>query len=94
MDKLNTLLVDQASLKRFVVMLIGVLAIVLNKKLGLNLDDTQQALLATMITAFIVSSNSKEKAIIQAEAFGVQAGQTVKTVSEAEAVLKGGKASP
>jgi uncharacterized oligopeptide transporter (OPT) family protein len=51
MDKLTT-----ASVKRLVVMLLSVVGLALQKKLGLELDATTQATIAGIVVAYLVQS--------------------------------------
>lgn len=51
---------DTSSIKRLAAFLIGLLAIVLNKKLGLELDASTQAAIVTIVLGFIGQSAWKE----------------------------------
>jgi hypothetical protein len=67
MEKLNELLTDQASTKRFLTMLVSVLIIALNQKLGLGLGEFEQGAIVTIVVSFLLASNAKEAAIKKAE---------------------------
>lgn len=81
--------IDNASLRRAVAFLIGAGALLLNKKAGLELDAGAQELLTVVVTAYILGGNAKEAMVARATAASTAAGEKVKTVDDALAVIKG-----
>ena len=79
---------DPASLKRFLVMLLGVLLMLLSpllEKVGLpKPDDTQLALVASLLAGFILQSGAKSAVVAHAEAV---TATPAPTPSEAEKSL-------
>jgi hypothetical protein len=71
-----------AGLKRLVVLGVGVAAVALNKKVGLELDGAAQATIATMVTAYLLQSGAKE-----AYVKGKEASAAVVTDADAAKVL-------
>lgn len=57
-----------AGLKRIVVLAIGVAAVALNKKFGLELDATAQGAIASMVIGFLLQSGLKSAKVEAAEA--------------------------
>lgn len=87
MTRMNPL--DNASLRRAVALLIGAGALVLNKKLDLELDAQAQEWLTLIVMSYILGGNAKEAMMARAAAASTTAGAQVKTVDEALAVIKG-----
>ena len=79
MDFLDSL---PGGFKRLAATIAGTLLIALNKKLGLELDTTAQALISGMVVAYIGQSAAKEVAMAK-----VDASAAVKTMSDAAKVL-------
>lgn len=89
MDKMNTLLTDQSSLKRFLLTFGGLLMVALNNKFGLGLTDHHLELMVALIVPFILASNYKEAALAKAEAAKVAASATIVTPAQALEVMGG-----
>lgn len=80
---------DASSMKRLVVMGLSALAVLLNKKFGLNLGEAEVAAVAAIVVTFLAGSNLKEVANKKAEV----AAAAVKSTEDAAAAL-GGKVVP
>lgn len=91
MNKLDAFLTENASTKRFLTMIVTVAVLTLNKKLGLGLDVESEAMITSIVVAFLIGSNMKEAAVVKAEAAGTKAAENVKTVDEADTILRGAK---
>ncbi len=76
----------EATVKRAVASVVGVLVLSLNQKLGLALDATAQASIAAIVVAYISQSAWKEAALAK-----VNATPPVTTLADAAAVLGGTK---
>lgn len=70
-----------ATIKRLIAFVVGVAAVALNKKLGLDLDVESQAMLVTLILGYIGQSSLKEAKVESAKAAaGVTDTKTALTV--------------
>ena len=76
-------------IKRWVTLALGVLAVLFNKKLGLNLGEVEIAALATMVSVFIGASNAKEFGIAKVEAQAETAAKEIDSREKAMGVLRG-----
>lgn len=65
---LENLLGTQGSLRRLLISLPGVVLLALNHKIGLNLDVTEQGIIAGVIAVVVTGSNLKEAAVVKAQA--------------------------
>ena len=81
--------IDNASLRRAIALLIGAGALIANKKLGLELEPQAQEWLTLIVMSYILGGNAKEAMVARAAAASTAAGEKVKTVDEALAVIKG-----
>lgn len=70
--------VMNAGLKRLVVLGVGVAAVALNKKLGLDLGAEEQGAIAAMVVGFLLQSGYKDAKVKAAEA-----AATIQTPSDA-----------
>lgn len=75
--------------RRLIVFAVGVLAVALNRKLGLELDTTEQGALVALIIAYLSGSNYKEAQLARAAAAGAKSASAVTTEAEAVRVLRG-----
>lgn len=82
-------LLDNASLRRAIALLIGAGALALNKKAGLELDSQAQEWLTLIVMSYILGGNAKEAMVARATAASTAAATQVKTVDEALTVIKG-----
>lgn len=88
MPELTPELVGQ--LKRAAAAIITAALIAMNKKLGLDMDATQMALVAGIAVAYISGSNWKAAVVAKAEAASAAAEAPVNTPGAAVAVLNAG----
>jgi hypothetical protein len=77
--------VENGTLRRLVVTAVAMGAVVLNKKVGLELDTGTQDLLVYLAMTYITGSNAKEAMVARAKAAGDAAAAAV---TDPEAVLK------
>lgn len=77
--------VDNGSLRRMIVTAVAFGAVLLNKKVGLDIDPGQQELLVYLAMAYITGSNAKEAMFARAKKAGEDAASAV---TDPEAVLK------
>ena len=77
--------VDNGSLRRMVATGVALGAVLLNKKVGLELDSGQQELIAYLVMTYVTGSNAKEAMFARAKKAGDEAAAGV---TDAEAVLK------
>lgn len=77
--------VDNGSLRRMVVTAVTMGAVLLNRKLGLDIDPGQQELLVYLAMAYVTGSNAKEAMLARAKKAGDDAAAVE---SDPEAVLK------
>jgi len=82
-------LVKSGTFRRLVVFLVGLLAVALNRRFGLELNAEEVAGVVVMAVAYLLQSASKEKAIAVAVETGKKASADVKpqSVGDGAAVL-------
>lgn len=82
---------NDASNKRFVALIAGIVFPFVQQKLGINVDhDTQIALLG-MIIAYIAGSHTKEAVVARAETAGRVAAETVTQNNAADVIKEASK---
>lgn len=82
---------NDASNKRFVALIAGIVFPFVQQKLGINVDhDTQIALLG-MIIAYIAGSHTKAAVVARAEASGKAAADTVTEQNAADTIKEAAK---
>lgn len=74
------------SLKRFIALIAGLLTTALNKKLGLDLPESEVLGLLTLVGSYIIASKGGAAVIAHAEAKGAAAAAAM-TAAEASTVL-------
>jgi len=77
--------VDNGSLRRLIATGVGLGAVLLNKKVGLDLDHESQDLITYLVMSYVLSSNFKEAAFARAQKSGQEAADAVK---EPETVIR------
>ena len=76
--------------RRLIAAAIGVLALVLNKKLGIELDEATQMALAAIIATYIGGSNWKEGQVAKASSMTVDSTARIDTLEAAIKELRKG----
>jgi len=77
--------IDNGSLRRMVFTAVALGAVLLNKKVGLEIDNEQQDLIVYLVMAYVTGSNAKEAMLARAKKVGDDAAAVE---SDPEAVLK------
>lgn len=77
--------IDNGSLRRMVFTAVALGAVLLNKKVGLEIDHEQQDLIVYLVMAYVTGSNAKEAMFARAKKAGDDAAAVE---SDPEAVLK------
>lgn len=77
--------IDNGSLRRMIFTAVAFGAVLLNKKVGLDIDPGQQELLVYLAMAYVTGSNAKEAMLARAKKAGDDAAAVE---SDPEAVLK------
>lgn len=77
--------IDNGSLRRMVFTAVALGAVLLNKKVGLEIDHEQQDLIVYLVMAYVTGSNAKEAMFARAKKVGDDAAAVE---SDPEAVLK------
>jgi len=85
--------VDNGSLRRMIATGVALGAVLLNKKVGLDLDQSQQELITYLVITYVTGSNAKEAVLSRATAAGEAAAKAVEDPEKVirDAVKKGGE---
>jgi hypothetical protein len=82
-----TMTADQNAIKRLVVFGLGALFVLLKKKIGLDISETDTEVIATMVMTYVLQSSWKEATVAKASAASDVAKASIQNADDAVKVL-------